>query len=124
MEKQIRQFEFPLPLLDFGCHDQAPLILEHKKHFQQEDYELEKHYEIPANYKNKLFLIALDIEKIVELGENKIYEFLKQAPFRVVKVGSQYSEVYNSLIRFDALTIRLGNAKISQLYIMGCYALL
>ena len=57
---------------------------------------MEKHYEIPANYMNKLFLTALDIKKIVGIGENKTYGFLKETLFRVIKVGIQYRVVATS----------------------------
>lgn len=44
---------------------------------------------IPATYKDKLFLTAKDIQEMLLLGENKTYEFLTDAPFRVVRIGNQ-----------------------------------
>ena len=44
---------------------------------------------IPDNYKSLLFLTADDIKEILRLGENKTYEYLRTAPFKVEKIGNQ-----------------------------------
>jgi hypothetical protein len=46
-------------------------------------------FDCPEEYKGKLFLTASDMQTIFQLGENKTYEYLKEAPFRVIKVGNQ-----------------------------------
>lgn len=46
-------------------------------------------FEIPEQYRDKLFFTADDIQKMLMLGKSKTYEFLKDPPFRVVKVGNQ-----------------------------------
>ena len=46
-------------------------------------------FDCPEEYKGKLFLTASDMQAIFQLGENKTYEYLKEAPFRVIKVGNQ-----------------------------------
>lgn len=46
-------------------------------------------FECPEKYKDKVFLTATDMQEIFQLGENKTYEFLKEAPFKVVKIGNQ-----------------------------------
>jgi hypothetical protein len=43
----------------------------------------------PEKYKGKLFLTSTDIQDILQLGINTTYEYLKSAPFRVVRVGNQ-----------------------------------
>ena len=43
----------------------------------------------PEKYKDKVFLTVNDMKEILQLGENKTYEFLKDAPFKVIKVGNQ-----------------------------------
>lgn len=43
----------------------------------------------PEKYKDKVFLTVCDMKEILQLGENKTYEFLKDAPFKVIKVGNQ-----------------------------------
>lgn len=46
---------------------------------------------IPEEYKGKLFLDVTDIQNIFCLGENKVYDFLKDSPpFKVIKIGNQY----------------------------------
>ena len=44
---------------------------------------------IPEKYQDTLFLTAEDIKEIFRLGENKTYEYLKTAPFKVEKIGNQ-----------------------------------
>lgn len=46
-------------------------------------------YYIPEKYKDMLFLTAEDIKEILRLEENKTYEYLHDAPFKVEKIGSQ-----------------------------------
>ena len=47
-------------------------------------------YVCPDKYKDQLFLTAQDIQEMLQLGENKTYEFLKDnPPFRVVRIGNQ-----------------------------------
>ena len=42
---------------------------------------------IPDEYRKKMFLTAKDIQAMLEIGENKTYEFLNNAPFKVVNVA-------------------------------------
>lgn len=44
---------------------------------------------IPSQYRDKLFLTADDMQEILDVGENKTYEFLHDAPFRVVRIGQK-----------------------------------
>ena len=44
---------------------------------------MEKDTFIPEKYRNILFLTADDMKEIMRLGENKTYEYLKKAPFKV-----------------------------------------
>ena len=44
---------------------------------------------VPEKYRDTLFLTAEDIKDILRLGENKTYEYLRTAPFRVEKIGNQ-----------------------------------
>ena len=44
---------------------------------------MEKDTFIPEKYWNILFLTADDMKEIMRLGENKTYEYLKKAPFKV-----------------------------------------
>lgn len=50
----------------------------------------------PEEYKDKLFLTAKDIMDITGFGESLTYQFLKDAPFRVQKVGSKILIFSNS----------------------------
>ena len=43
----------------------------------------------PEKYRGQMFLTAQDVQEMLMLGENKTYEFLKDAPFRVVRIGCQ-----------------------------------
>ncbi len=44
--------------------------------------------EIPEKYRDKIFLDTKDIKDMLDLGENSTYEFLHDAPFRILKVGN------------------------------------
>ena len=46
-------------------------------------------FDCPEKYKDKVFLTANDMLSFLHLGETKTYEFLKDAPFKVIKVGNQ-----------------------------------
>lgn len=46
-------------------------------------------FECPVKYKDKVFVTATDMQEIFQLGENKTYEYLKNAPFKVVRIGNQ-----------------------------------
>ena len=50
---------------------------------------MEKITYIPEKYQDTLFLTAEDIKEIFRLGENKTYEYLRTAPFKVEKIGNQ-----------------------------------
>ena len=43
----------------------------------------------PETYRKKLFLTQADIQSILEISRTKSYEILRNAPFRVEKIGAQ-----------------------------------
>lgn len=59
----------------------------------------------PEQYKEKLFLTSTDIQDILQLGINTTYEYLKNAPFRVVRVGNQLRIVAASFWEWYSMVI-------------------
>jgi hypothetical protein len=52
--------------------------------------------EIPEKYRDKIFLDTKDIKDMLNVGDNSTYEFLRNAPFRTVRVGSMIKVPANS----------------------------
>lgn len=50
----------------------------------------------PEKYRDKLFLTPKDLMEIVGFGENLTYQFLKNPPFRIEKVGTKILIFSNS----------------------------
>ena len=44
----------------------------------------------PAKYKDTLFLNPEDLQDILGIGESLVYKYLKDAPFRVERIGKLY----------------------------------
>ncbi len=42
-----------------------------------------------AEYEDLMFLTPKDLKKIMRIGDSLLYEFLKDAPFRVEKIGGK-----------------------------------
>ena len=47
------------------------------------------HAVCPEKYRDKLFLTQADMQEILEISRTKSYEILREAPFRVEKIGAQ-----------------------------------